>query len=98
MSQKVIALKTYRDLICVKTLSFKDFQLYSIIIEIELRFSKIRFLSIFSRRQLLVSADEIFLTNIRDSGRNGISFDVYIRSGNNGVLSMQTVYNAVQVS
>lgn len=45
----------------------------------------------------MVTADDVVLSDIRDSGRNEIKFAMYVRLGN-AVLNHKSLLEAVQVS
>ena len=46
----------------------------------------------------MVVADDVMLSNIRDDGNGGVEFEMYVRSGNNGVLNQQALLESVEVS
>ncbi len=50
------------------------------------------------RRQTInVEPDDIIIANIRNNNRNGITFDMYVMSASNTVLSQQTLLMVVVV-
>ena len=50
------------------------------------------------RQNIVVQADDVILTNIRENARNGIDFNMYVQtSGGNMVLNLQALTNAVVV-